>query len=297
MSRTARGLLEGACDLHIHAGPSMFARVVDALQAAEQARDAGMRAIVLKNHHEGSMGKATIVRRVVEGVDVFGSIVLNYAAGGFNPFAVDAAIKLGAKIIFMPTVDARNHIRFYGVGQYGTKMQLTGALPKAYARVQGITLLKDAGDLNPALPEILGLIADADIALATCHLAIPEVKRLVREAVAAGVHKIIVSHANFEVPNLPVEDQVELAAMGAYIEHVVMSMFPPWHCINVDQLVERIRRVGPNRCILSSDCGKLAGPTPVEGLRMFYQLLLDSGVSAAEINVMSHTNPAKLLNL
>jgi len=294
---TARGLLEGACDLHIHAGPSMFARVVDALEAAEQARDAGMRAIVLKNHHEGSMGKAAMARRVVEGVEVFGSIVLNYAVGGFNPFAVDAAIKLGAKIVFMPTVDARNHIRFYGVGQYGTKMQLTGVLPKAYARVQGITLLNGDGDLDPAVAEILGLIADADVALATCHLAIPEVKQLVREAVAAGVHKIIVTHANFEVPNLPVEDQVELAAMGAYIEHVVMSMFPPWHCINVDQLVERIRRVGPARCILSSDCGKLAGPPPVEGLRMFYQLLLDSGISAAEIEVMGQINPAKLLNL
>jgi hypothetical protein len=234
MDMTARRLLEGACDLHIHAGPSMFARVVDALQAAEQARDAGMRAIVLKNHHEGSMGKATIVRRVVDGVEVF-----------------------------MPTVDARNHIRFYGVGQYGTKMRLTAALPKAYEHVQGITILTDDGELDPAVAEILGLIADADVALATCHLAIPEVKRLVKEAVEAGVTKIIVSHANFEVPNVPLEDQAELAAMGAYIEHAFMSMLPPWHCVNVDQMVERIRRVGPAHCILSSDCGKLAGPTPV----------------------------------
>jgi len=297
MTMTARRLLEGACDLHIHAGPSMFARVVDALQAAEQARDAGMRAIVLKNHHEGSMGKATIVRRVVEGVEVFGSIVLNYAAGGLNPFAVDVAIKLGAKIIFMPTVDARNHIRFYGVGQYGTKMRLTAALPKAYARVQGITILTGDGELDPAVAEILGLIADADVALATCHLAIPEMKRLVKEAVEAGVTKIIVSHANFEVPNVPLEDQAELAAIGAYIEHAFMSMLPPWHCVNVDQMVERIRRVGPAHCILSSDCGKLAGPTPVEGLRMFYQQLLDGGISDQEIEVMSHTNPSKLLNI
>jgi len=290
-------LLEGACDLHIHAGPSMFARVVDALQAAEQARDAGMKAIVLKNHHEGSMGKATIVKRVVEGVEVFGSIVLNYAAGGLNPFAVDSAIKLGAKIIFMPTVDARNHIQFYGVGQYGKKMQLTSALPKAYEHVQGITILKDDGELDPAVTEILVLIADADIALATCHLSIPELKRLVSEAIKTGVKKIIVSHVNFEVPNIPIEDQVQLAEMGAHIEHAFMSMLPPWQCVNVDQMAERIRRVGPEHCILSSDCGKLAGPAPVEGLRMLYRLLLEGGISEKEIELMSHTNPSKLLNI
>jgi hypothetical protein len=275
----------------------MFARVVDALQAAEQARDAGMKAIILKNHHEGSMGKATIVKRVVEGVDVFGSIVLNYAAGGLNPFAVDSAIKLGAKVIFMPTVDARNHIQFYGVGQYGKKMQLTSALPKAYEHVQGITILKEDGELDPAIAEILELIADADIALATCHLFIPEIKRLVSEANKTGVKKIIVSHVNFEVPNLPIEDQVQLAEMGAYIEHAFMSMLPPWQCLNVDQMVERIMRVGPEHCILSSDCGKITGPTPVEGLRMLFQLLLEGGISEKEIEVMSQTNPSKLLNI
>jgi hypothetical protein len=275
----------------------MFVRVVDALQAAEQARDAGMKAIVLKNHHEGSMGKATIVKRVVEEVEVFGSIVLNYAAGGLNPFAVDSAIKLGAKIIFMPTVDARNHIQFYGVGQYGKKMQLTSALPKAYEHVQGITILKDDDELDPAVAEILEMIADADVALATCHLSIPELKRLVSEAIKTGVKKVIVSHVNFEVPNIPIEDQIQLAEMGAHIEHAFMSMLPPWQCLNVDQMADRIRRVGPKHCILSSDCGKITGPTPVEGLRMLYRLLLEGGISENEIELMSQTNPSKLLNI
>ncbi len=76
-----------------------------------------------------------------------------------------------------------------------------------------------------------------------------------------------------------------------------MSMLPPWQSVNVDQMVERIRRVGPERCILSSDCGKLTGPTPVEGLRMLYQLLLEGGITEKEIDLMGHTNPSKLLNI
>ncbi|CAN5568936.1 hypothetical protein BH23CHL4_BH23CHL4_21980 [soil metagenome] len=42
-------LLHGAIDVHVHAGPHIFSspRRVDPVEAAIQARDAGMRAIVV----------------------------------------------------------------------------------------------------------------------------------------------------------------------------------------------------------------------------------------------------------
>lgn len=294
---TSYELLQGACDVHLHAAPSMFARVADAMQVAEQARDSGMRAIVLKNHHDCSMGRARMVKKTVSDIEIFGSIVLNYPVGGLNLFAVDSAIKLGAKIIFMPTLDSKNHINFYGVGQYGSKMKLTHSVPKAYQSVEGISIFKDGGELDPALLDILELIAESDVALATSHLSPSEVERLVEEAVKAEVKKIIVNHVNFEVSRIPIEEQIRLVGNGVFMEHVFMSLMPPWHCVKADQMVENIKRVGVEHSILSSDCGRLAGPTPVEGLRILYQLLLEYGISEKEIEIMSSRNPAKLMNI
>src|ERR1044071_7880825 len=44
-------LLQGSIDLHIHPSPSLFPRRIDAVEAAQQAAQAGMRAIVIKSHH------------------------------------------------------------------------------------------------------------------------------------------------------------------------------------------------------------------------------------------------------
>ena len=49
-------------------------------------------------------------------VKLFSGIVLNNASGGINPHAVDHAIKLGAKIVWMPTLSAANHIKAMASG-------------------------------------------------------------------------------------------------------------------------------------------------------------------------------------
>ena len=56
-------LLQGSIDMHMHHGPdtSVTGRRVDALEAAQQAEQAGMRAIVLKNHDYSTAPLAYIV--------------------------------------------------------------------------------------------------------------------------------------------------------------------------------------------------------------------------------------------
>ena len=44
---------------------------------------------------------------------IYGEIVLNNAQGGLNLKAVDAACGMGVKIVCMPTVSAKRHIRQY----------------------------------------------------------------------------------------------------------------------------------------------------------------------------------------
>lgn len=290
-------LLRGSGDLHCHTGPAMFDRLVDDFEAAQQARGAGMRAIVLKDHHDDTSRRAYLTRKVVSGIEVFGSVVLNYWAGGLNPFAVDVAIKSGAKIIFMPTVDARNHMAYYGeLGQYGP-MKLTAGKAKEYETANGISLFPEGNELDSRVPVILKLIAEANIILATSHLSSPEVRKLITEAKKAGVKKIIITHVDFDFVKRTVEEQVEWANQGAYMEYVYSSLSPAWHSITIEEMVENIRKVGPERCILSSDLGQMHNPVPVEGLRILYMLLLEKGFTEEEIGLMSRINPCKLLGL
>ena len=51
-------VMHGAIDMHVHFGPDMpptadlaVARRLDGIGTARQARDAGMRAVVMKSHH------------------------------------------------------------------------------------------------------------------------------------------------------------------------------------------------------------------------------------------------------
>jgi hypothetical protein len=97
-------LLEGAVDLHVHGGPDLVPRRYTDLELAARARDAGMRAIVLKSHVESTVGRAASVAAAT-GLEVHGGLVLNaFASGGVDPEAVELSLQLGARVIWMPTV-------------------------------------------------------------------------------------------------------------------------------------------------------------------------------------------------
>ncbi len=288
-------LLKGALDIHVHAGPDLFPRLLDAFEAAEAAGASGLRGIVLKHHHIPTVDRAYFASRAVRGVEVYGGVTLNYAVGGLNPFAVDAALKLGARIIWMPTVDARNHKRCFGeLGRYGSR--LSYGRPGFYEEAEGISIF-DGGDLDPRLGPILGSIAESDVALATSHLSAEESKVLVEEALRRGVRRIVVTHVDFSTSNMSIEDQIWMAERGALLELCYSSISPAWRCSSIDRSVEAIRRVGVENYIISSDLGQVHNPPPPEGLRIYISLLLEHGFRAEDIMVMVKENPERLLGI
>ena len=106
-------LLAGSIDSHVHSGPGLIPRSLDHVQAARDAIAAGMRAIVVKDQHSMTCNAIYFIQNYVlkdAPLDIFGGMVLNNATGGINPHTVDGAIKSGAKIIWMPTASAENHI-------------------------------------------------------------------------------------------------------------------------------------------------------------------------------------------
>ena len=65
----------------------------------------------------------------------------------------------------------------------------------------------------------------------------------------------------------------------------------------VPLMARQIQELGPENCIISTDFGRYALSTPVEGLRQFVACLLDLGIADDDIRTMIKTNPEKLLML
>lgn len=58
-----------------------------------------------------------------------------------------------------------------------------------------------------------------------------------------------------------------------------------------------IRAVSPASCILSSDLGQPGNPLHPDGLAAFFEGLRKEGFSESDIDLMSKTNPARVLGL
>jgi predicted metal-dependent phosphotriesterase family hydrolase len=163
--------------------------------------------------------------------------------------------------------------------------------------VEGISIFNPDGTPVQGMHRIFDYVAAHDAILATGHLTAPEREYLVSEGIKRGVKKILVTHADLDIVSVSIDEQKRLADMGAYIEH---SFTPCMHLrqrLDPRRIAEAIKAVGANRCVLSSDMGQPVNPIPIEGFRMFITTMLHLGISESEIDVMTKTNPAKLLNL
>ncbi len=287
-------LLRGAIDIHVHQAPSLFHRH-NFLDVVRDARDKGFRAVVLKSHHMMTTDRAADAMRQIEGIEVYGSITLNLVHGGLNPFAVDHALRMGAKVVWMPTIDTVQQQRHFGqIGGYGSRQGFP--LPDFYAEAAPITLTEDSGELVPGLRECLKLIKEYDAVLCVGHVTPDETFALVRAASATGITKIVVDHPYLPFTDLSeLEKQQELVSLGATLNYAFSMITPKWFSVAVPQLVENLKVIGAESIVLSSDLGQLHNPLPAEGLRSFVQILLEDGVSADEIDVMLRQKTASLL--
>ena len=287
-------LLHGAVDIHIHHGPDLYPRIQDPIELAQDARAAGMRAVCLKRHNFPTTALAEMAHKAVPEVDVFGSLTLNREVGGLNPFAVEAAIKYGARQIWLPTIDSTNHEVVTGsVGQHGKGLTIKGGVSE-YARKQPrLYLLDKDGSVLPALKEIIQQIADADVILNLGHTSFAEMTAVLDQARRQGVKRLICDHPFFL--RLAAEQQLAIAERGAFINFTAGELLPRWWRVSVDDFAKAIRRIGTRKAVLSSDCGQIHNPPMVEALRITCQLMLVEGFSVDEIKLMLHHNPAELL--
>ena len=276
--------LNGVIDIHVHSDPDVVPRSIDAIDLAKLAKSRGERALVLKNHYEPTASLAYIVRKEVPGIEIFGGIDLNLSVGGVNPAAVEVALGLGARIVWLPTLSSRQDF------DNGVAAQLGIPGP-------GI-VVTDADDrLLPETREVLALVKDHDAILATGHVSAAEHYAVVKEF--ARDAKVLVTHATEDLagPKLTAGQCRELAELGAWIELCAMTCIGGLATRTVAQMVETIREVGIGHVTLGTDFGQKINPHPAAGLQTYADGLYAEGVGADDIRRMACDNPRELLGV
>lgn len=288
-----KALLQGAVDLHCHSGPAAMPRILDHHEAVLEADEAKFRALLFKDHFYLGVPHAILLEKLVRSeVKLFSGLALNNASGGVNPHAVNHAINLGAKIIWMPTLSAGNHIR---------KTETDAkTFPKTSRRMIDpipLTVLDAAGRLTDETKQVLDLIAEGDIILAGGHLHVTEQLPLFEEARKRGVIKMLVNHPTYLI-GCSDQDIRDLVAMGVYMEHsICMFIEGGASMFDAQELKRLIDVAGVDRTCLNSDLGLRGSPRPVEGYRQVVNTLLDLRYSDDEIRALIGRNSARLLDL
>ena len=315
-------LLQGAIDIHVHATPHLPSspRRLDPVQAAIQARDAGMQAIVLMDVFQMSNGVAWIVNRAVPDFRVYGGLILNTACGGLNPRAVKTAIGYGDGAKF---VSFGAHSTFFQAsregrivdGEFTPLMDLYPDFKRE--EVDRAIRIPVEGPIGRDLEEILRLISDnPHVFMNTGHVSADEAIRLVDLAHEYGIKNVLVATAVTQIAST--EQLQYMAGKGAFIEYTLgayshTTSIPKTHYYleleyaadeetgevsgSLRKAAEQIQELGADHCIIATDFGGYTLPDPVEGLREFIASLLDLGIPADDVRKLAKSNPEKLLGL
>lgn len=282
-------IVRDSIDMHVHFGPDPhFARRMDAMEIALNAQELGLKAIVLKSHDYASAPLASIIGRLVNQIEVFGGVTLDLEFGGINPYAVECSARLGAKVLWMPTLSSVNSRK--KIAQH-LGLKLKG---------EGISILNDKGELLPQVKEILEIAKQFNMIVANGHISPRETFKMIDFAQNIGISKLIITHASDHdaiEEQLTLDAQKELVGRGVFIEHCLVQLMPVTGRIDPKEMVRDIKTVGAEHCIISSDFGQAYHCPPAEGLRMFMGMLMRAGITQEEIEFMAKINPAKLLEL
>jgi len=250
-------ILENFIDTHLHTAPDIKPRILNDIEAAQDAKNERMHAIVLKSHVESTVSRAKIAENI-SGFKVIGGICLNSSVGGLNPEAVEVTAELGGKIVWFPTISA-------------SKI-----------------------DINFENTEkILNLIAENDLVLATGHLNPAKIFLLIDYANSAGIKRMLINHPLTGVVGASIEEQKEMSRY-AYLEHCFVACMEKHDNLDPEVIADAIKELSPKKCIMATDFGQAHNPLPVEGMKMFVNSMLDKGIKKLDINKMCVENPSKL---
>lgn len=272
-------LLKGAYDLHVHTAPDVVKRKFDDYEFCERLIASEMSGGIIKSHYFDTSARAQLLNKKYPKLNIGGGIVLNNSVGGLNPYAVEKAAKLGAKIIWMPTMDSYSYEKVKNIPNKNLEKY--------------IYILDKDENLKKEIYDILEIAKENKIFIATGHISSFEGLKLIKEANKFGV-KTIITHADNPNDLYTVEEQKEAVSLGAMIEHAYFTVF---HArTNIEEIARQIREVGHENVFLTTDFGQMNSPYPDEGLLEFAEKLLRQNFTETELRKMIVENPKYIIN-
>lgn len=289
-------LLHGVVDLHVHVdlefSGTAFRKVLPEWDWLPRAEAAGMRAVVLKSHLWPTVSAAHYLRELYRGpVSVLPSVTLNPTSGGLEPWAVEAAADMGARMVFLPTWGSAGD-RANGGFHHRLAGHFTHFDP---ARLSTLSLVDDAGRLGAAVQEILRLCAERDLVLGTGHSAWQESMLLCDAARKIGFERLVFNHPLSVSVHAPRDAIVSAARAGAKVEFCWPTISPGRH--PPAEVVALVGEIGADATLFTSDFFGGSNPPPPDLLRLMLGTLYDAGLSPAQIATAAAAVPARLLGL
>jgi hypothetical protein len=270
VSVQARELVRGGYDLHTHTEPSHFGRALDDFALLREASSLGMAGVMIKNHYEPTGARAALVNLCGMPAVAYGGVALNWPVGGLNPYAAESALKMGARIVWMPTLDAENCLRH-------------GGMPDGFSRRPGIAILEENGKIKPCVQEIIEVVKGYGACLATGHLSLEESVALCRAGRAHNA-RMILTHPERRHTAIPRQVQVEMADLGVLIEKSWFNVAEG--ACTIQSMAETICAIGSERVYLCTDRGQKGFDHPAREMLRFVGELLAQGISAQDITNM-----------
>lgn len=282
--------MKGVVDMHVHTNPDLRVRAYDDFELCDAAVRVGARANVIKTHMGDTSCRAALVNhynKIVHGENdytMFGAIVMNSCVGGINPVAVENALKLGAKVVWLPTSSARNHLQKLGKSTDGC-----------------VDVVKD-GKVVPEMEKIFELLVKYDAVLGTAHISVDEIFIVVKAAREAGVKKIVVTHPEWWIVDMSIEDQkriveeYDVLLERCYAQNKGVGA-GNGYLSNLPGNLEIIKIVGYKNVLVSTDGGQVENPHWELAMQEYMQYLLDGGIPEEQIRYMTHDLPCWLLGI
>lgn len=281
-------LPDGAIDVHVHTAPDLIDRYESDLQLAHEAVKAGMNGIMIKSHVVPTAGRVDLVNEAI-GTDIlYGGIALNGSVGGLNIDAVETALELDGRIVWLPTAWSANHAS--QARDAGQKRFVGQRIP---GEDEEISVVRD-GEVTPPTKKIINLAKKHNATIGTGHVSPTEADVIVDACDNAGV-TCLVNHPCFRVVDIPIDQQVSMANRGAVMEYCAYSV-QSTQGHSVTRVAEAIDRIGPENSLLATDFGQTSNP-PVPGLAAFFEAVIDSGLDREVAEKTVTDTPARVLHL
>jgi len=242
-------------DLHAHGAPSLLPRHADDEGTVAAERALGFQVVVLKAH-EG----CTAARAQLAGPDVYGGIVLNTPVGGANADAVEVAARLGGRVVWMPTVSSATH----KVGAARPELSVHKGFELGLVEVL-------AGDrLRPEWYDVLDVVVEHDLVLASGHLSAEETATLFEVAHARGARRFLVNHPKMSFLGWNEEAAERLRRLGAHLE---LGILPDLLGEPQDSSQHLVDEYPTELLVFGADLGHAGYPRPGQAVPVWLESL------------------------